>query len=239
MNLSIIEHKQQRVLTTAQLADGYDTDTQVILKNFQRNKERYSEGTHYYQLTGEALKIFKSTTGQIDDSSKINSMYIWTEKGAFLHAKSLNTDKAWQVYEMLVDSYFQKQIKPSSIEDLIIMQAESVKELKSKVSYLESSITQTVDKTEVLEKRINNLIDIDISQPKKDILNKYIQRYAIEKCKSNFMEAWKHFDNAFYYVTGKKVKTRADHAKQTRPVWLESNGYLDEAIRVADNMLNK
>lgn len=34
------------------------------------------------------------------------SLYLWTEKGALLHAKSLNTDKAWQVYDYLVDFYF-------------------------------------------------------------------------------------------------------------------------------------
>lgn len=34
------------------------------------------------------------------------SLYLWTEKGALLHAKSLNTDKAWEVYDYLVDFYF-------------------------------------------------------------------------------------------------------------------------------------
>ncbi len=33
-------------------------------------------------------------------------MYLWTEKGALLHAKSLNTNKAWKVYDYLVDFYF-------------------------------------------------------------------------------------------------------------------------------------
>ena len=28
------------------------------------------------------------------------------KKGALLHAKSLNTDKAWEVYDYLVDFYF-------------------------------------------------------------------------------------------------------------------------------------
>lgn len=37
---------------------------------------------------------------------KVSKAYFWTEKGALLHAKSLNTDKAWQVYDYLVDFYF-------------------------------------------------------------------------------------------------------------------------------------
>lgn len=33
-------------------------------------------------------------------------LYLWTERGALLHAKSINTDKAWDVYEQLLDVYF-------------------------------------------------------------------------------------------------------------------------------------
>ena len=35
--------------------------------------------------------------------------YLWTERGALLHAKSINTDKAWDVYEQLLDTYFRAQ----------------------------------------------------------------------------------------------------------------------------------
>lgn len=38
--------------------------------------------------------------------SNTNKLYLWTEKGTFLHAKSLNTDVAWEVYDRLVESYF-------------------------------------------------------------------------------------------------------------------------------------
>ena len=36
----------------------------------------------------------------------LNKIYLWTESGALLHAKSLNTDKAWEVYDRLVETYF-------------------------------------------------------------------------------------------------------------------------------------
>lgn len=104
-NLQVIEKNDQRVLTTAQIAEEYGTDSSVIQKNFSRNKEHYIEGKHYYCLTGEALRTFKAN-GQIDVSPNLNKFYLWTEKGALLHAKSLNTDKAWEAYDFLVDTYF-------------------------------------------------------------------------------------------------------------------------------------
>ena len=104
-SLQVVETNNQRVLTTAQIAEQYETDVNAIQRNFQRNKERYTEGKHYYCLTGNVLREFKAT-GQIDVSPNLNKFYLWTEKGALLHAKSLNTDQAWQAYEVLVDTYF-------------------------------------------------------------------------------------------------------------------------------------
>lgn len=106
--LTVIERENQRVMTTAVLAEEYGTTTEVITKNFNRNKDRYTEGKHFYCVEGEQLKEFRAT-GQIDFlPSNINKLYLWTEKGAFLHAKSLNTDRAWEVYDNLVESYFKK-----------------------------------------------------------------------------------------------------------------------------------
>ncbi|MCY9527553.1 ORF6N domain-containing protein, partial [Paenibacillus larvae] len=101
-SLQVIIHNNQRVLTTAQLSESFGTETKIISKNFERNEERYTEGKHFYILQGQELKDFKATR-QIDDNLKFAPiLYLWTEKGAWLHAKSLNTDRAWEAYEMLV-----------------------------------------------------------------------------------------------------------------------------------------
>jgi hypothetical protein len=93
-NLLVTEFKSIRVLTTQQLAEQYETSADTITKNFNRNKERYEEGKHYITLDGEDKNNFINR-GQFDRGLKnAKVLYLWTEKGAFLHAKSLNTDKA-------------------------------------------------------------------------------------------------------------------------------------------------
>lgn len=52
------------------------------------------EGKHFYCLKGDELKAFKSKSGNSGFAPNRNKLYLWTEKGALLHAKSLNTDKA-------------------------------------------------------------------------------------------------------------------------------------------------
>ncbi|MEC2220896.1 MULTISPECIES: ORF6N domain-containing protein [Bacillus] len=114
MNLFVIERNNQRVLTTAQLAESYGTDNKRIANNFNENKHRYKQGKHFFLLEGEDLKSFKSESRISGIAPNINKLYLWTEKGAWLHAKSLNTDQAWNAYEMLVDEYY--NVKQTQID---------------------------------------------------------------------------------------------------------------------------
>lgn len=105
-DLQAVEVRGQRVLTTRQIAEAYGTTKQIISYNFNYNKHRYTEGKHYITLQGDELRAFKASHEIHDNLKYAHIAYLWTEKGALLHAKSLNTDKAWQVYEYLVDFYF-------------------------------------------------------------------------------------------------------------------------------------
>lgn len=110
-------------------------------KNFSRNKERYIEGKHFICLEGEELKEFK-TKRHFDDSSRINKLYLWTEKGAFLHAKSLNTGKAWEVYDRLVDEYFEKgSRKPMTVAEQIQLLALGNQDHEERIEKLENTMT--------------------------------------------------------------------------------------------------
>lgn len=141
-NLTVTEYKNIRVLTTQQIAEAYETDARIISNNFNRNKERYVEGKHFVCLDGEELKEFK-TNHHFDESSRINKLYLWTEKGAFLHAKSLNTDKAWEVYDRLVDEYFEKgSRKPMTIAEQIQLLAQGNVELEEKIEAVNDDLQE-------------------------------------------------------------------------------------------------
>lgn len=104
--LQIIVHDNRRLLTTNQLSESYGTEDKLIQQNFNNNKIRYKEGKHFVLLQGEELRSFKRNFENLGVAPNINKLYLWTEKGAWLHAKSLNTDAAWDAYEMLVDEYY-------------------------------------------------------------------------------------------------------------------------------------
>jgi len=104
--LMVIEHGGQRVLTTAQLAESFGSDVRRISENFIRNVARYTAPKHFYLLEGDELKDFKREYANCGIAPNVNSLYLWSEKGAWMHAKSLNTDQAWSAYEALVDGYY-------------------------------------------------------------------------------------------------------------------------------------
>jgi hypothetical protein len=115
-NLQVIEIKGQRVLTTRQLATAYETEVKVIQNNFQRNKDRYTAGKHYIYMDRDELREVKATYPQFDgELNRTSRANFWTEKGALLHAKSLNTEKAWEVYDYLVDFYFRVKEKTAIV----------------------------------------------------------------------------------------------------------------------------
>ncbi|ECH8734225.1 ORF6N domain-containing protein [Salmonella enterica subsp. enterica] len=105
-DLQIIEYRGQRVVTTEQLAAGYGTDAENIRRNFNRNKSRFIEGKHYFQITGPELENLRVTFSPAQISNKTRSLTLWTERGAANHAKMLETDQAWSYHEDLVEFYF-------------------------------------------------------------------------------------------------------------------------------------
>lgn len=108
--ISIIDFKSIPVVTTEMLADFYGTDIDNIRQNFSRNSNRFIQGKHYFKIEGIELKEFKNSVTNCHAVKKgARTVNVWTERGAARHAKMLDTDQAWEVFEQLEDCYFHRQ----------------------------------------------------------------------------------------------------------------------------------
>ncbi len=55
-------------------------------------------------------------------SGNNKSIWLWTERGALNHAKILNSDKAWDIYNMLVETYYRyKELVSTKPQDTIVL----------------------------------------------------------------------------------------------------------------------
>ena len=108
-SLPRLAYKGIPVVTTESLAQAYEVEAKQIRQNFANNKERFTDGKHFYSLSGNELRGFKHSV-EIFDSVKIarnvNALTLWTERGAARHAKMLNSDRAWDMFELLEETFF-------------------------------------------------------------------------------------------------------------------------------------
>lgn len=108
--LSPITHNQIPVITTELLAHLYGTKIKNISDNFLNNTTRFVVGKHYFKIEKNELREFKNrpeTIGLVGKNAR--SLILWTERGAARHAKMLETDQAWEVFEKLEDCYFSQK----------------------------------------------------------------------------------------------------------------------------------
>lgn len=150
-NLTPLEFKNQRIITTKVLAEEFGTEEGNIQKNYSRNEKRFLEGKHYYKLAGQALKEFKNSlpTESLEPIKFAPVLYLWTDRGAARHAKILDTDEAWEVYEDLEENYFNPKEK---IQDL------NTSELSPELQMFKQ-IFDTVAKQELENKQIKAYIE--------------------------------------------------------------------------------
>lgn len=98
--------QDKKVITTELLARLYETEEEYIRQNYSRNADRFTEGKHFFKVAGQELKDLRPSLRGAQISAKARSIMFWTERGAARHAKMLETNKAWDVFEALEDHYF-------------------------------------------------------------------------------------------------------------------------------------
>ncbi|EOP3987588.1 ORF6N domain-containing protein [Escherichia coli] len=130
-SLVVVTYSNVPVITTGLLANLYKTEEKHIRQNFKRNECRFIAGKHLFKVSGCELDSLRTSQRGLQISPKTRSLILWTERGAARHAKMLETDQAWEVFEKLEDCYFsqgkttqteqQPQIQPQFTAEEIIL----------------------------------------------------------------------------------------------------------------------
>ena len=130
-SLVVVTYSNVPVITAGLLAHLYKTEEKHIRQNFKRNECRFIAGKHFFKVSGCELDSLRTSQRGLQISPKTRSLILWTERGAARHAKMLETDQAWEVFEKLEDCYFsqgktapteqQPQIQPQLTAEEIIL----------------------------------------------------------------------------------------------------------------------
>ena len=132
----------KKAMLVKEIASIHGRDVGRINEAINRNRKRFKDGTDIIDLRWTEVAIDLCVSG-IYTQNSINAssnIYLLSERGYAKLLKILEDDMAWEQYEKLVDGYFnmradmKEQSKPTCIEDLIIMQAQSLKDMREQVN---------------------------------------------------------------------------------------------------------
>jgi hypothetical protein len=242
-NLTVIEYKAVRVLTTEQLAQVYGCEGRRISENFNRNRERFMEGQHYFKLESGELKGFKHEYANCVFAN-LNSLYLWTRRGASRHCKMLGTDQAWDMFDQLEENYFTPKALPT-MSHLEVLQGtiNQLVEQDHRIHRLELENEKRDEKMDVLDSRLDTLNGVCTTGDKQQKLNSMVRLYAV-KAGLQYSEAWRHFRQAYnlaYHTNVNLSKKRYAEKNNIKnlslPAYLTQAGYIDDALLVADKLL--
>lgn len=241
MNIIPVEYNEIRVLTTQQLADAYETTPKNIQMNFKRNINRFSEGRDYYLLKNDELKEFKNqptTSGLVD--KRASKLILWTERGANRHSKILDTDRAWDQFDVLEETYFRVKhhmIKiPHTTREILMLAikaheetAERVDMLEEKMVNLENNMTVTSSQQYMLNKTANETV--------LNILGGKNSPAYMSKSRKTFSSIWKDYKKNFMVPSYRDtLQSSFDEALEFLEHWQPSIP-LQREIEIANNVL--
>lgn len=160
-DLQVKELNNQRVVTFKDIDTLHERVNGTARRNFNDNKDKFIEGTDYFNLTFEEAR---STNFVQRPNSQ--GLTLITESGYLMVVKSLTDNLAWQVQRELVNSYFRaKEANPSCIEDLIIMQAQSLKDIRQQLNQVSTHVLEANRKVEENKEEVQAIRDIIVLNP--------------------------------------------------------------------------
>lgn len=241
----VVEYSNQPVVTTEQLAEFYGCEPKQIIQNFNNNTVRFVEEKHFYKLTGDSLRAFKASLGSSKISTNLKfapQILLWTKQGAARHSKMLGTDRAWDMFDLLEENYF-NQKEPKTQIDILVESAKALQRQERELARLKLTQEEQAESLRIVSSRVDTLNGVCIEGTKRQKLVAMVQKYAISNGLA-FNRGWHDFRQAYNTAFHTNLKNSQNYycekqgiKKISTPDFLERKGYLDDAMRIMDKLL--
>lgn len=241
----VVEYSNQPVVTTEQLAEFYGCEPSNIKKNFNANTSRFIAGKHFFKLEGDELKNLRVTFSDLQISSMTRSLMLWTKQGAARHSKMLGTDRAWDMFDLLEENYFNQKQEPKSQIDILVESAKALQRQERELARLKLTQEEHAESLRIVSSRVDTLNCVCTEGTKRQKLVAMVQKYAISNGLA-FNRGWHDFRQAYNTAFHTNLKNSQNYycekqgiKKISTPDFLERKGYLDDAMRIMDKLLAK
>lgn len=243
MNLiNIINNDGVLVVNSREVAENFSRKHERILKEIEYIKKQIGETENW-------KRFFIESIYEDQNDKQIYKEYLLTHDGFNLLVTNFsdNTDLKWKLQYMEAFNKIEDTLinnKPKCIEDLIIMQAQILKDIRLQLKETKEQTAIIFEKTEQLRHRVNNLDMTEIKGTPRKRLSDMVRKYAFDNG-ILYSEAWHRFRSNFNKAYGTNIEQRRENylsknslKKLSFPEYLERVELIEDAIRVADKMLN-
>lgn len=199
------------------------------------------EGYIKYLLNGKLRSVdFFILHTYRDSTGRTLPRYFLTKKGCDMIANKMTGEKGVLFTAAYVTKFeeMEKQTQPQSQLEILQASINQLVEQEQKVKQIETQLT-------TVNHRLDNIDRIDTIGDLRQRLNAMVKRYAHQEGLT-FSTAWKEFRNAFNTAYHTNLTNRVNHYKDKHglkslsiPLYLSLSNNLEDAIRVADKMLNQ
>lgn len=229
MNQLVVMKNRQAVTSTTSVAENFEREHHNVLKSVESLKK---DVVNFNEMFFE--------TSEPDSYGRERKVYLMNRDGFTLLAMGFTGKRAMEFKLKYIEAFneMERQLRPQSIEDLIIMQAQSMKEIREKVEQQDKQL-------ETVNHRLDNIDKVDTIGDLQQRLNAMVRRFAQQEGVA-FGVAWKEFRNAYNTAYRTNLKAKINNYKEkhglkslTMPQFLSLTNSLQDAIRVADKMLNR
>lgn len=233
-DLKVINDNGKLLVDSREVASMIDKEHKHLLRDIRG----------YLEVLGKSnfgLADFFIESYYSDSQGKPRPHFFLTKRGCDMVANKL-TGKKGVLFTATYVSKFEEmkaeiESKPQSQAEMLLMYAQQFVKQEQEIKQIKSD-------NETIKHRLDNIDSLDTIGDLQQRLNGMVRRYAQQEGLA-FGVAWRDFRQAFNTAYRTNLKNRMNHYKEkhglkslTMPQYLSLTDNLEDAIRVADKMLN-
>ncbi len=225
-NLQIFNQNGKLLVDSREIAEMVEKNHADLLRDIRKYMETLGKSNF-------ALADFFIESYYNDTQSKPRPHYFLTRKGCDMVANKMTGEKGILFTATYVTKFeeMEKKLQPQSIEDLIIMQAQSMKEIRQQ---LESTKTELATAhTEITDIKQGL---VDINEPLRKQFNDAVRAYKVKANIGNFDTAYNNVYNLLNAQHHLNIQKRAENKNVRKIDIVEELNLLVPGIRLAKSL---
>jgi hypothetical protein len=153
----------RKAMLATHIAEIHKKELKKVNELINNNLERFKNNVDIIDTKGTEFEVVLKDHGILTQNAinRSTNIYLLSERGYAKLIKLFNDDKSWEIYDQMLDEYFelrdgQSNSTPMTQAEMLVVYAQQfveqerrLKQMEGKVTNIQTYLTQTPDRTKV------------------------------------------------------------------------------------------